>query len=271
MSQVPFIPDTAPFTVEQRAWLNGFLAGLFSREPAGQTLPGASPANGQPSKLGEPLFILFGSQTGTAEGLAKSCAKEAAQRGFAPKVLALDDYEQANLASGGKAIIVSSTWGEGDPPDNAAGFWSWLNSAAAPQLEELEFAVLGLGDKNYSDFCGASKKFDARLKSLGAKRLVPRGECDVDYEPAAKSWMSALWDKLAPSPGSGDQTEASLGLSGGVSSATRSSTSPGQAYSRNNPFPARLLRNVLLSGPGSDKEVRHYEISLAESGLMYSV
>ena len=171
---LPYIPETAPFTPEQRAWLNGFLAGLFASSPG----IGVPQLNGvaEPPKNAEPLLILFGSQTGTAEGLAKKVAKESQQRGFAPKVLALNDYESANLPAVNKAVIISSTWGDGEPPDNAANFWSWLNAETAPRLENLNFAVLGLGDKNYSDFCGASKKFDTRLESLGAKRLVPRGE-----------------------------------------------------------------------------------------------
>src|SRR5258708_6662409 len=212
MTSIPYIPETAPFTPEQRAWLNGFLAGLFATAAPGQLPRGQT--NGVSSTfaaIAEPLLVLFGSQTGTAEGLAKRVAKEAQQRGFVPKVLALNDYMQANLAAGGKALIISSTWGEGDPPDNAANFWSWLNADFTPRLENLQFAVLGLGDKNYSDFCGASKKFDARLEALGAKRLVPRGECDVDYETPAKSWIENLWDSLANVAGQG--TPGSAGIS----------------------------------------------------------
>jgi sulfite reductase (NADPH) flavoprotein alpha-component len=224
-----------------------------------------------PQTPGKPLLVLFGSQTGSAEGLARAFAKEAARRGFAPQVLALNEYEKCNFAAGGKAVIISSTWGDGEPPDNASAFWTWLNSAAAPRLENLEFAVLGLGDKNYSDFCGASKKFDERLERLGAKRLLPRGECDVDYDVTAKAWISALWQKLY-SGSAPNGTPPETGSQGSISVAadTRSNRSPASGYSKSNPFPARLLKNVLLSGPDSDKEVRHYEISLAGSGLSYS-
>ncbi len=280
MTQIPHIPETAPFTPEQRAWLNGFLAGIFSQVP-----PGSSPAtqrSGAPPANAEPLLVMFGSQTGSAEGLAKRVAKEAQQRGFAPKVLALNDHAQANLAAGGKAVIISSTWGEGDPPDNAVNFWSWLAAESAPRLDNLQFAVLGLGDRNYSDFCGASKKFDARLEALGAKRLAPRLECDVDYEPLAKSWLDTLWDKLGGTDGSvsppcaagANGTNGAQGAArpanGATNAASPSNGAVVSAFGKSNPFPARLLRNVLLSKSGSAKEVRHYEISLAGSGLNYA-
>ena len=268
-----YIPETAPFTLEQRAWLNGFLAGLFASSPG----IGAPQLNGSaaPPQNAEPLLILFGSQTGTAEGLAKKVAKESQQRGFAPKVLALNDYESANLPVVNKAVIISSTWGDGEPPDNAANFWSWLNAETAPRLENLNFAVLGLGDKNYSDFCGASKKFDTRLESLGAKRLMPRGECDADYEAPAKVWIDGLWERLVGQASRLSQTsDSSIAANGSVQTngsiyTTETSATPVLRFDKSNPFPARLLKNVLLNQAASSKEVRHYEISLAGSGLTY--
>src|SRR5262245_60523628 len=137
MTNIPYIPETAPFTPEQRAWLNGFLAGLFSNAGAGGAPMPQLPSG--PAANAEPLTILFGSQTGTAEGLAKKFAKEAEKRGFAPKIFALNDHEQAGLPAGGKAVIISSTWGDGEPPDNAVNFWSWINADSAPRLENLHF------------------------------------------------------------------------------------------------------------------------------------
>jgi len=264
--QIPYIPESAPFTAEQRAWLNGFLAGLFASAPSS---PAPAPIqNGTPAKAAEPLLIMFGSQTGSAEGLARNAAREAARRGFAPQVLALNDYAHARLTDGGKALIISSTWGDGDPPDNAALFWSWLKSDTAPRLDKLQFAVLGLGDKNYSDFCGASKKFDQRLEELGACRLAPRGECDADYEPAAKAWLAGIWDKF----GSSHSSNGNGSRNGTLPANGHAAPLAGKkTFDKNNPFPARLLRNVLLSKPGSQKEVRHFEISLENSGLKYEV
>jgi sulfite reductase (NADPH) flavoprotein alpha-component len=270
MTNIPFIPESAPFNAEQRAWLNGFLAGLFSQVPGGAPQLNAAP----PTPPGEPLVILFGSQTGSAEGLAKKLAKESESRGFAPKLFALNDYEQANLPATSKAVIISSTWGDGEPPDNAVNFWNWIKADSAPRLENLNFAVLGLGDKNYSDFCGASKKFDERLAALGAKRLAARGECDVDYEGPAKSWIDGLWEKLGSGSTNGavqNGNHSSLSpLPGGEGQGEgKASPAKGTAYGKSNSFPAKLLKNVLLNKPGSGKEVRHYEIGLSGSGLTY--
>ena len=259
---LPHIPESAPFSLEQRAWLNGFLAGMFSASANGA----APQSNGAPTASAGPLLICFGSQTGTAEGLAKKLAKEAAQRGFAPKLHPLNEFEAAGFAMAKKAVIISSTWGDGDAPDNAMNFWNWLKADTAPRLEHLEFTVLGLGDKNYSDFCGASKKFDDRLAALGAKRLAPRGECDTDYEPAAKKWIDGLWEKLGGNSGTGVSPVSST-------SATNVTVTepPNAIFSKSHPFPARLLKNLPLNGDGSAKEVRHYEIALGGSGLAYEV
>ncbi len=261
----PHIPETAPFSLEQRAWLNGFLAGMYSSGSNGA----APQTNGTGAAVENagPLLICFGSQTGAAEGLAKKFAKESAQRGFKPQLHPLNDFETANFAAARKAVIISSTWGDGDPPDNAMKFWDWLKTDAAPRLEHLEFAVLGLGDKNYSDFCGASKKFDVRLEALGAKRLLPRAECDTDYEAAAQKWLDGLWEKLGitgPASSPAVETNGSLSSNG-------AGKMPPLLYTKAHPFPARLLKNIPLNRDGSAKEVRHYEIALGGSGLAYEV
>ncbi len=262
MNQIPFIPESAPFSAEQRAWLNGFLAGLYAHG-TGATAPALPP--GAPAKPAEPLLILFGSQTGTAEGLAKRLAGESKQRGFAPSVLPLDDFEKANLAAAQKAIIISSTWGDGDPPDNAVNFWSWLNAGTAPRLENLHYAVLGLGDKNYAEFCSASKKFDARLEALGARRLLERGECDVDYEAAAKAWSENLWQKLSVS-GAAESVSAPAPVNESIDAASHDSG----WSNKPNLFPrvcspASCCNCLWLRA----KEVYHHEISLEGSGLAY--
>lgn len=254
--RVPYIPDTAPFTSEQRAWLNGFLAGLFSRSAPNPNL-NLTP-NLSPSHALEPLTILFGSQTGNAEGLAKRVAKEACRRGFAPMVHDLGQYPQANLKTEKNVLLITSTYGDGDPPDNAKAFWEFLSNGHAPSLKGLKFSVLALGDSNYPKFCACGKYFDERLEHLGAQRILPRTDCDVDYEGPFSTWMESalsalnLDRNLNPTP-------------------ARPTISSAPTYSRTNPFSAQLITNRLLNSPGSAKETRHFEISLENSGLSYEV
>ena len=260
---IPTLPDNAPFSPEQRAWLNGFFAGVFyDRHGAPGT--GATP----PAKPAQPLLVAFGSQTGSAQSLAKKFAKEAEKRGFAPAIRELNAVAPADLAKESRCVVITSTWGDGDPPDNAVNFWAQLSAETAPRLENLAFAVLGLGDKNYAEFCGASKKFDERLEKLGAKRLVPRGECDVDYEAAAKAWLEALWPALA-SESVNSKTVISDQTAAASATESPNTSSPLTAYSRQNPFPARLKTNRRLNTAGSQKDTRHFEIVLEGSGLSY--
>src|SRR5436853_2853395 len=189
MTEVAYIPASAPFSTCQRAWLNGYFAGLLCPNPSATPQPVATAKKS--------LVILYGSQTGTAEQFAKKIASESAQHGFAPRTLEANAYASVDLKAESRLLLVTSTWGEGDPPDNATQFWTHLNSHEAPDLKHLSFSVLALGDKNYSEFCGAGKKFDDRLEKLGAKRIHPRVDCDLDYETAAKVWMAAVLAKLS--------------------------------------------------------------------------
>lgn len=254
---IPFLPETAPFSKEQRAWLNGFLVGRFGGSATSAALPA-------PEKPLTSLPILYGSQTGTAERLAKKMAAEAGRHKFAPKVLEMNSFASIDLTKERHLLIVTSTWGDGDPPDNAVDFWNYLNSDKAPRLEHLEFSVLALGDRNYANFCAAGKKFDERLVQLGAKRIYPCIECDVDYETAAKAWTDAIWTMMKAEAVDGGQIIESN------ESAAAIIDSPA-GYSKANPFPARLLTNRKLNGPEAAKDTRHFEISLKDSGLSYEV
>ena len=207
MNQVPFIPDNAPFTAEQRLWLNGYLAGLFSNAGGDPASRAATESITAPIAPRPPLLVLFGSQTGTAEGVAKKAAKTAEARGFAPRVVCLDKFESVDLAKEERVLVITSTYGDGDPPDNAQGFWNWLSGDTAPRLEQTHFSVLALGDTNYAAFCEFGRKCDARLEALGAKRLAPRVDCDVDHETPASSWADGVFtaarialSAVAPTP-----------------------------------------------------------------------
>ncbi len=263
MNRIPFIPENAPFTAEQRMWLNGFLAGVFSNANP----PGASALA---STLGliagpkTPLVLLYGSQTGTAEGLAKKTAKVAETRGFAPKLVSMDKYSDVDLTKEQNVLIITSTYGDGDPPDMAQAFWNWLKADTAPKLDHLRYSVLALGDTNYSAFCEFGKKCDERFAALGAKRVTDRKDCDTDYETPAAEWTTSVFDVL------GTATQQHPGTNGSNGSATEVAADTA-TWSRKNPFLARLITNRRLSAEGSGKDVRHFEISLAGSGLTYEV
>ena len=249
-SNIPFIPSSAPFTAEQRAWLNGYFVGLLSSAHSGDRSLAA------PARPAEPLLIGFGSQTGSAEQLAKRIGKESAQRGFAAEVKELNAIKVEMLSGVKRFVIVTSTWGDGEPPDNAADFYKALHAASGLRLGTLGYAVLALGDKNYSDFCGAGRKFDERLQALGARAVLARCDCDVDYEATANEWLGNLWRALGGTAGA---------------EVVEVVAEEKAKWSRNNPFPARLITNRLLNESGSTKETRHVEISLEGSGLEYEV
>ncbi len=250
---VPFIPEGAPFTAEQRAYLNGFLAGLFSK----------SPATSAPLK---PLTILFGSQTGNAESLAKRLAEEAGQAGFAPSVHDMAQYPRENLAGENRLLIITSTYGDGEPPDNAKAFWNFLRNGA-PRLEGVEFSVLALGDSNYPKFCQCGKDFDRRLEELGAKRICERVDCDVDFEEGFQKWLDAVLKPVTLSDAKGLSRSRAPGPTTEILRFAQNDN--GGKYSRQNPFPAKLLTNRKLTGDGSAKDVRHIELSIEGSGLSY--
>jgi sulfite reductase (NADPH) flavoprotein alpha-component len=245
----PQIPENAPFNPLQRQWINGYLAGLFSGRSHPASAEGARPSLG-------PLLFLWGSQTGGAESLAKKFAKDAKARGFESNATGLDSSSPADLTNHPRVCIVTSTYGDGDMPDNAQAYWDALNSDAAPSLKNLSFSVLALGDRNYTQFCKAGVLFDERLAALGAKRIQARVDCDVDEETLGHKWFANLMETLAPDSAAPPHAAAAAGQS---------------AFSKNNPFPAILKTNRLLTGEGSAKETRHFEIVLDGSGLEYEV
>ena len=255
MQHTPFIPENSPFNATQRIWLNGYLAGLF----AGVGATGGS-AVAEPARHTVPLTVLFGSQTGTAERLAKRVANEGRPRGCDARVVDAAAHVSVDWSQEKNLLIVTSTYGDGEMPDNAQDFWNWLQTDAAKSLAGVRFSVLALGDTNYAEFCAAGRKIDERLEQLGARRIHPRVDCDVDYEASAKAWIDAALGALSPMNGAAPKPE--------ISEVAPGASRPA-AYSKANPFPARLLTNRRLNGDGSEKETRHFEISLEGSGLAY--
>jgi len=248
MKIVPLVPDNAPFSVEQRAWLYGFLAGVLNR--------GAPALGGAALDEKQPLLIAFGSQSGNAESLAKRLAREASGRGFAARAAGLDSLQPADLVKDKNVLLITSTWGEGEMPDNAISFWDSLNqNGSSPKLEGVQYSVLALGDMNYGDtFCLAGKNLDKRLAELGANRIVDRVDCDVEFEELAKKWSSAAFTLLS-----------------GKKETAAAYEPEDTGFSKKKPFPAPLLSNIHLNAKGSSKDTRHIAFSLAGSGSTYEV
>ncbi len=203
------------------------------------------------------VHILFGSQTGNAESLAHEAAAKAKSHGLAPQVLSMDKVDAGQLPGMKYLLIITSTYGEGEMPDNAEVLWRAASVDDAPSLEGVAYAVLALGDTSYDLFCQAGKDWDNRLEALGATRLFERLDCDVDFEAAAENWLSEVIPLLAE----GAETVAVVDVDEAAAAKP--------AYNRKHPFPAKLLVNRLLTAENSSKETRHYEISIAGSGLNY--
>lgn len=249
MTRLAIAPG-APFNIEQQAWLAGFFAGVTASRGGG-TVPDATPTL--------VLDVLFGSQTGTCEFLAEDLAAAARARGMAVTARALDDVTPDELAPMGRVLVVTSTYGEGEMPDNAELFWEAFAAETAPRLEGVSFAVLALGDSGYDDFCQAGKLIDLRFEQLGAMRMLARVDCDVDYEEAADRWIAEVLDLLA--------AEAPASAPAPAAPAPKARERP--RWTRKTPFPSRLVANRVVSGEGSAKEIRHFELALEGSGISY--
>ncbi|KPI06669.1 NADPH--hemoprotein reductase [Actinobacteria bacterium OK074] len=245
------IPADAPFSAQQEAWLAGFIAGIAAagrRETNAGDTPTAT------------VDVLFGTQTGNSEFVAGELVAGARARGLGGTATALDAVTPEQLAAMSHVLVVTSTYGEGELPDNAGLFWEALQSDTAPRLEGLRYAVLGLGDRGYDDFCQAAKLIDTRLEQLGAGRLHERVDCDVDFEDPAAEWTTAVLDRLVAETGTTTAAPAP------TAEAPRAPRSP---WNKRTPYRSKLAVNRLLSSPASAKEIRHYEFDLGDSGITY--
>jgi sulfite reductase (NADPH) flavoprotein alpha-component len=239
-SGVPILPEAAPFSPTARLWINGLLAGIFSRT--------GSPTQLQPAT--QNVTLLWASQTGNSEALTETLKTELTLAGIDAQSACMDDYPAGELGKAGSIILISSTYGDGEPPDNGRAFWEFLSEA--PRLEHLRYAVCGLGDSSYDQFCQHGKNLDARLAELGAERLAGRLDCDADHEPQITPWLNLIIKRL-----------------NGVAE-PHAPTAPAP-HSKNRPFPAQLLANERLSAQGTDKDTRLIAFSLEDSGITYEV
>jgi sulfite reductase (NADPH) flavoprotein alpha-component len=242
------IPNDAPFSAEQRAWLNDFLTKALAvgNQPAAPVGPSV------------PVTVMYGSQTGTAEGLAKKLFKTLKKGNFEPEIHDMAAYDRSRLPAERNLLIITSTYGDGEPPDTATDLHSWLMSDAAPRLEGISYSVLALGDSSYPDFCKCGIEFDTRLSALGANRISSRVDVDVDPEKPFATWSAEVLASLSP---------ASASIPAGEAPAAEAAD---EGFSKTNPFPAPLVENRNLNGPG-EKQTHQIALSLEGSGLTYEV
>lgn len=271
-SQVELLNRLLPSLTEtQQIWLSGYLSALGSSTGAGpigtnvlvhtETDTGNTTQSNQP-QVSREVTVLFGSQTGNCQRLAGSLSSKLREQGFEVTLAAMNSFKPNSLKKIENLLVLVSTHGEGEPPDNARAFYEFLYSKRAPQLENLQFSVLALGDTSYEFFCQTGKDLDHRLEELGAKRLSPRVDCDLDYDDSVAAWFEGVIGSL------------NAGLNAPAIAANALQTaeeleSQESVYSRNNPFKAEVLENLNLNGRGSDRETRHLELSLEGSNLNF--
>ncbi|MFT4305406.1 MAG: bifunctional nitrate reductase/sulfite reductase flavoprotein subunit alpha [Microbacterium sp.] len=243
---LPVLPASAPLRDVPRAWFEGLLAGLFSRAAAHLAAPEA--------RVQEEVLLLWGSQTGNAQEIAERCAAALSAAGVPTRLASMAEVSPADLAGPRRMLMVTSTFGDGGPPDNAAGLWEGLRAEGAPGLAGLEYAVLAIGDPSYGEFCGHGRQLDARLQALGASALLPRVDCEADDEEQAAAWTARALAALAPGAAPMPAPDAP---------ATR------RLFTRSNPVPVPLATNVSLTAPGSAKEVRRFGFDLRDAGTAY--
>ena len=246
----------------QLAWLSGY---CWARaDGAGASLPAAipvaagdAPASAEPAPPPLAVTVLSASQTGHAREVADKLHAALAEQGINAKRISAADYKPKTIADEQVLLLVTSTQGEGEPPEEALSLHRLLFGKKAPPLPALRFAVCGLGDSSYPDFCQAGKDFDARLAELGGERLAPRADCDVDYQATAAAWIADLVPRLAALQPAAPRTP------------TAAAPATPAAYDRDHPFSAPLLARQKITGRHSTKDVRHIELDLAGSGLNY--
>lgn len=242
---------TSELSAVQLAWVSGYLAATAN---AGQLAPAAQ------AQTAQTVTILYGSQTGNGRGVAKALADKAQAQGYTVNLASMGEYNVRQLKQEAVLLLVVSTHGEGEAPDDAIELHKFLASKRAPKLDNLHYSVLALGDSSYEFFCQTGKDFDARLAALGAKSLLPLIECDVDYEAAAGQWHADVLEAVKPLIETSSASVVSIGTAKAIGESE---------FTKQNPYSAEVLVSQKITGRGSDRDVRHVEIDLGDSGLTY--
>jgi sulfite reductase (NADPH) flavoprotein alpha-component len=250
---------TQEYSPLQLAWASGYLAAKSEATPVASAVSAA--VQSAPSAT---LTVLFASQTGNAKGVATKVADAASAAGITVNLKNVADFKPKSLKSETHLLIVASTNGEGEPPDDAIEFHEFLGSKKAPKLPQLKYSVLSLGDSSYEFFCQTGKDFDERLQALGATAISARVDCDLDYDVEAKTWTTHIIESLKDELTTKDEQLAPVVSLVGTETAGAQSI-----YNKQKPYVAELLVSQKITGRDSAKDVRHVEIDLGESGLTY--
>ncbi|MEH4266273.1 NADPH-dependent assimilatory sulfite reductase flavoprotein subunit [Klebsiella aerogenes] len=246
---------TTDFTPTQLAWVSGYFWGMLNQQP-GAVVSAPAQAVEAPA-----ITLISASQTGNARRVAEALRDDLQAAQLNVKLVNAGDYKFKQIAGEKLLVVVTSTQGEGEPPEEAVALHKFLFSKKAPKLDGTAFAVFGLGDTSYEFFCQSGKDFDSKLAELGGERLLDRVDADVEYQAAAAEWRARVVDVLkARAP---TAAPAQLATSGAVNEIH---TSP---YTKEAPLTATLAVNQKITGRDSEKDVRHIEIDLGDSGLRY--
>ncbi|MFA3777532.1 NADPH-dependent assimilatory sulfite reductase flavoprotein subunit [Yersinia sp. 1652 StPb PI] len=245
------------FSPTQMAWLSGYFWGMVNQQPG----VAATPAAVAPPAL--TITLISASQTGNARRLAEQLRDDLLAAKLNVNLVNAGDYKFKQIAQERLLIVVASTQGEGEPAEEAVALHKYLFSKKAPKLPETAFAVFGLGDTSYEHFCQAGKDFDSKLAELGAQRLLDRVDADVEYQESAQQWRQQIVAVLQARVPAQSATAAAVTQSGVVDEITSS------PYSKTAPLTAQLSVQQKVTGRNSEKDVRHIEIDLADSGLRY--
>ncbi|MEU1983519.1 bifunctional nitrate reductase/sulfite reductase flavoprotein subunit alpha [Nocardia sp. NPDC019395] len=292
VSGQPVLPESAPLSRQSRLWVDGLLAGMYSRAQTPDSAAETDPAPAEPV-----VTVLWASQTGNAEEFAATAAHRLTESGFRPRLVDMDSCDLASLT--GDVLVISSTFGDGGPPDNGADFWTRLDESAV-RLTGLRFAVFAMGDSSYDDFCGHGRRLDTAFAERGATRLLPRLDSEPEFAEPGAAWLDTVIALLTgssggfgtdsdgrPGPGAGLGDGAGAGHAresagvpsrGGTAISVLERSAPARThpaaaapFTRAAPIPAPLTRNEVLTTPDAAKEVRRIAFDLGGSDARYEV